>query len=68
MTRPVRLVIETGGARLGSYQEVHGEIVGAGKAENGDDYIVFRDEETERRIPLKQVKTLSTDVDRKDTA
>lgn len=67
MTRPVRLVIERGGNFLGSYQEIHGEIVGTGKAENGDDYIVFRDEDSERKIPLKKIKTLTTNVNRKDT-
>ncbi len=67
MTRPVRLVIERGGAFLGSYQEIHGEIVGTGKTDSGDDYIVFRDEDSERRISLKKVKTLTTDVNRQDT-
>jgi hypothetical protein len=67
MTRPVRLIIERGGAFLGSYQEIHGEIVETGKAENGDDYIVFRDEDSERKIPLKKIKTLTTDVNRKDS-
>jgi len=67
MTRPVRLVIERGGALLGSYQEIHGDIVGTGKAENGDDCIVFRDEDSERKIPIKRIKTLTTDVNRQDT-
>jgi hypothetical protein len=67
MTRPVRLVIERGGDFLGSYQEIHGEIVGIGRADNGDDCIVFRDEDSERKIPLKKIKTLTTDVNRKDT-
>ena len=66
MTRPVQLTIESGRDSLDSYQQVHGEIIGEGRAENGDDYIIFRDEETEKKIPRKKIKKI-TDVSNQNT-
>jgi hypothetical protein len=67
MTRPVRLIIEMEKASSCLYQDIHGEITGAGQTESGDGYIVFKDEESERKIPLRRIKTLTTDVNRQDT-
>ena len=67
MTRPVRLTIDAGGTFICSYQEVHGEMIGAGQEENGDGYIVFKDEESERKIPLNKIKALTTDVKQQGT-
>jgi hypothetical protein len=66
MTKPVQLTIDAGGAFICSYQEVHGEIIGEGRADNGEDYIIFRDQETEKRIPRKKIKKI-TDVDKQNT-
>jgi hypothetical protein len=66
MTKPVQLTIESGRDSLDSYQQVHGEIIGEGRADNGEDYIIFRDQETEKRIPRKKIKKI-TDVDKQNT-
>jgi hypothetical protein len=66
MTRPVQLTIESGRDSLDSYQQVHGEIIEEGRTASGEDYIIFRDQETEKRIPRKKIKKI-TDVNQQNT-
>lgn len=68
MTRPVQLIIESGRDSLDSYQEIHGEITGEGRDEKGQEYIVFRDEENEKKIPRTKIKRINTDVSQPNTA
>lgn len=60
MTRPVCLTLSLGGTHIAHYQQVWGEIVSEGKTEKGEDYIVFKDgeSESERRILKRKISKI----------
>ena len=67
MTRPVQLTIDAGGYFFCSFQEIYGEIIGEGRDEKGQEYIVFKDEDSERKIPRARIKQINTDVKHPNT-
>jgi hypothetical protein len=62
MTKPVRLTIDAGGYFFCLFQEIYGEVVGEGREPNGEEYIIFRDQETEKKILRKKIANITSDV------
>jgi hypothetical protein len=60
MTKVVQLTINPGGIFL-SHQQICGEIVSEGRTEKGEDYIVFRDAESEEphRIYKRKITNIA---------
>ena len=65
MTKPVCLTLSLGGITIAHYQQVWGEIVSEGKTDKGEDYIMFKDGESEeaRRVYKRKIAKID---DRKD--
>lgn len=57
MTKPVCLTLSLGGITIAHYQQVWGEIVSEGKTDKGEDYIMFKDGESEeaRRVYKRKI-------------
>jgi hypothetical protein len=47
MTKPVELTISLGGTFIANYQKINGEIISEGTTDKGEEYIMFKDGESE---------------------
>jgi hypothetical protein len=61
MTNVVEVTINLGGQYLSRNQQIHGEIIAEGTTDKNEEYIVFRDAESEEphRILKRKITNIS---------
>ena len=61
MTKPVELTISLGGAFIANYQKINGEIVSEGRTDKGEEYVMFKDGESEEphRIYKRKITNIT---------